>query len=540
MPEHKPKRQVSILGLLFASVSAILGSGWLFAAYYATSFAGPAAIVAWIIGGLLIMIIAFVFAELAAMIPISGSSVRIPHYTHGTIVSFIFSWLTWLAWVSLVPTEVQAVIQYLSYYFPALVYPNNALTHLGYIVATSLMLIITIVNIYSLRWLIRCNLMLTFLKIIIPLVICTIIINKTGIHIYDFKHLGNHKSFAPFGMHGIFAAIASGGILFTFNGFKQACEMAGEAKNPQKSLPIAVVGSVCICLLIYIILQVCFTSAITPQNIAAFGWHNLSLSHPESPFASILSQWNLQNYMPLLYIGAIIGPLAAAFLNMLSASRSLYGKSKNGYLPKFIQQLNSSGHPTYAIIICFFCGMLLFAPLPGWHQMITFLTSIMALTYAMAPICVISLRKQVPDLARPFTLPFINIWATLAFFICNLLIYWSGWDVISKLSIALIIGFAILFICRYNQQPQQRQAFNFKSSLWIWPYFLGITIISYAGYYGHGHKLLPEGIDIILIALLSIFILWLAQKLTLPATETYKWIEELTSSPPVKKTVLKK
>lgn len=526
MSTSRLRRQVSAYALLLASVSAILGSGWLFAAYYASQIAGPSAVIAWIIGGGLIVVIAFVFAELAALIPVSGSSVRIPQYTHGTLVSFMFAWLIWLSWVSLVPTEVQAVIQYLSYFMPQLVNSSSSLTQQGYLLATGLMLLISIINIYSLRWLMRCNVLLTLLKIIIPLSLATIIIYHSGWKL-SWSQPGSIHSLHHYGMHAIFSAIASGGILFTFNGFKQACEMAGEAKNPSRSLPFAIVGSVLICLVIYLSLQISFISAITPQNIPGTNWHLLNLEHAQSPLAAILQQLQLHSLLPLLYVGAIIGPLAAAFLNMLSASRSLYGKSKNGYLPQFLQQLNQQGHPTSAIIVCFLVGMLLFAPLPGWHQMITFLTSVMAITYAIAPICLISLRRQVPHIKRPFTLPCAPAWATVAFYICNLLTYWSGWQVISKLGIALLIGLFVMLAYRRWQSQALRQAFCWRASAWIWPYFIGLSLISYLGNYGQGHALLQHGWDYIALAALSSGVMWLAYRCTLPGQATSAWIESI-------------
>ena len=83
------KRSISSISLLFASISAILGSGWLFAAYYTAQLAGPGAFLAWILGGVAVIIIAYTYAEISAMIPVTGSTARIPRYTHGTIVSFV-------------------------------------------------------------------------------------------------------------------------------------------------------------------------------------------------------------------------------------------------------------------------------------------------------------------------------------------------------------------------------------------------------------------------------------------------------------------
>src|SRR5688500_17782495 len=103
------KRSVTPFTLLLTSVSAILGSGWLFSAYYAATNAGPASLLSWILAGGAMMFIAFVFAELNAMLPIMGSSTRIPQMTHGTLTGFMYSWIIWLCYASIVPTEVQAM-----------------------------------------------------------------------------------------------------------------------------------------------------------------------------------------------------------------------------------------------------------------------------------------------------------------------------------------------------------------------------------------------------------------------------------------------
>lgn len=519
------RRSISSVALLFASVSAILGSGWLFAAYYTAILTGPAAILSWLIGGLLIGIVAFTFAELSAMIPITGSSSRIPHYTHGTVVSFLFAWIIWLSYVSLAPTEVQAVLQYLSYFYPSLTYHDTAgLTGIGYIGAIILMIIISSINIFSLRWLMRSNSILTILKLIIPTVISLVILSF-------FFHSKQHIDFAgqgffPMGFHGVFAAIAAGGIVFAFNGFKQACEMAGEAKKPKRSLPIAIIGSIIICLVIYLLLQFAFLTSIHGESLT-HEWAALHLIGSNSPFASVLVYKQLSGLLTLLYIGAIVGPLAAALMYISSASRSLYGMSKNDYIPLVFQKLTTQGNPVAAIAANFVLGMLMFLPLPGWDKMVTFLTSLMAITYAIAPICLLALRDQAPNQLRPFKLPFIKLWSWTAFYICTLLIYWSGWNIISKLSISLIIGLLVLFGYHFGTKRGRELKFDWKPSIWMWPYFIGISIISYLGNFGRAHNLIPFGWDFVVIAMFCVFILWLSQKYKLPAKETQAFLKEL-------------
>ena len=518
-----PKRSISPFTLLLTSVSAILGSGWLFATYYTSELAGPAAIFAWLIGGAATIIIAFVFAELCAMLPITGSSIRIPHYTHGTLVSFLFSWVIWLSYASLASTEIQAVLQYLNYFFSSLVHSDGRLTALGYFLASVLMMAISAINISSLRWLLRFNSSLTILKIAIPTIVAIVIL---ALYFSPSKIIHPaHAAFMPYGIHGIFAAVTTGGIIFTFNGFKQACEMAGEAKNPTRALPFATIGSVVICLIIYVLLQSAFLSSLLPTNLI-HGWAHLDLQGGTSPITAIVHQVHLDMLLPLLYLGAIIGPLAAALMYTGSGGRALYGMSKNHHIPFLFQRLTTQGNPSIAILANFIFGMCLFAPLPGWDHMIAFLTSLMALTYGIAPICLLALRQQLPQRLRPFRLPAVALWTIGAFYICTLLIYWSGWIIISKLGLALLIGLTVLVTHRYFIKPNERFAFHWRASIWIWPYFLGMVLISYLGNFGGGKEIIPFGWDFIVIGVFCIFTIWLAMKFKLPAELTQSLLQD--------------
>lgn len=540
MPHSRTHRSITPISLLLASVSAIIGSGWLFSSFYSAKLTGESAILSWIIGGAAVMCVAFVFAELCAMLPITGSSTRIPRFTHGTLVSFLFSWIIWLSYVAFAPTETQAVIQYLRFYYPSITTDSGALTGNGYVLASIIMVIINIINFYSVRWLVRVNSFLTILKIIIPATISLLLIaaffahhNTTVLAIASAAIApANHANFMPFGVKGIFYALAVGGIVFSFNGFKQAAEMAGEAKNPGFALPFAIVGSIVICLIVFLLLQTSFLSGLQPENLRQ-GWGNINLSGGTSPFISLFYENKLSWAMPILYFGAIVAPLAAALVYVSSAARSLYGISKSGQLPVALQIMNRHGNPFYAITLNFAIGMMMFAPLPGWDKMIGFLTSLIAVTYSIGPISLLALRKQLPDHPRPFRLPFVNIWATVAFYICTMLIYWTGWATISKMGIALAAGIIVLTTYRILKKEARKVNLDWKSSIWLWPYLAGITLFSYLGSFGEGIAIIPFGWDFAFIAIFSIFIICLAMNFKLSSEKTREHVAEALA---VKKT----
>jgi amino acid transporter len=516
------RRQISVFALLFTSVSAILGSGWLFSCYYTATMAGPAAMMAWIIGGLFMIIVAFAFAEICSLIPVTGSSTRIPQFTHGSIVSFMFSWMVWLSYLALMATEVQAIIQYSVFYFPGLVGFNSGLTMQGYGVALTLMIIISAINVYSIRWLVRANNLLTLLKIAIPLIIIAVIFTKL-FNLHHIIHPAN-SNFLPMGKVGVLDAITLGGIVFAFNGFKQAAEMAGEAKRPAFSVPFAIIGSVTLCLIIFLLLQGAFFASLHVSNLI-HGWAQLSLEHDQSPLASILTQDHLNKMLPLLYVGAIVAPLAAGLMYCTSAARSLYGMSQNGYLPAFLQKLSPFGNPFYAIVVNAIIGMGFFAPLPGWNNMVAFLTSLLAITYAAGPVCMLVLRTQLPEQTRPIKLPCGTLWAYVAFFICTLLSYWSGWFIIQKFAFAIIIG---LVIVSAYQLAHRNKNLNWRASIWMWPYFVGIVVFSYIGDFG-GRALLPDWQVMLAMAIFCAIILALAVRFRGDDAQALEQIQQATN-----------
>src|SRR3954466_11328409 len=118
-PTRRPvslKREIGLIGLLWASVGSIIGSGWLFGAQKALITAGPAAIISWVIGGAAILVLALVHAELGGMYPVSGGSARFPHYAFGGAAGASFGWFSFLQAATVAPIEVLAMIQYGQHY----------------------------------------------------------------------------------------------------------------------------------------------------------------------------------------------------------------------------------------------------------------------------------------------------------------------------------------------------------------------------------------------------------------------------------------
>src|SRR5215216_2303829 len=158
--ERKLQREVSTVGLLFFSLGSIIGSGWLFGSLLAAQTAGPAAIIAWVVGGLVMLILALAHAELGGMYPVAGGSARYPHFAFGSLAGFSIGWIVWIGSVTVAPIEVLAVTTYLTHYFPFLTDTTagvTVLTGTGIVISIALMAVFTVINLIGIRLLAESN-----------------------------------------------------------------------------------------------------------------------------------------------------------------------------------------------------------------------------------------------------------------------------------------------------------------------------------------------------------------------------------------------
>ena len=135
----------------------------------------------------------------------------------------------------------------------------------------------------------------------------------------------------------------------------------------------------------------------------------------------------------------------------------------------------------------------------------------MIASYAIVPVCLVALRKNLPDMERPFRLPFYKPLCLIAFYICNLMLYWSGWDILCKLLISVVIGSALYLVYAIVKKELNKQVPELISSSWLFVYFLGFAVISKLGTYGGGLGKIPEGIDFAVIAIFSVAVFKLSQ-----------------------------
>jgi amino acid transporter len=528
------RREMGLIGATWASETSIIGSGWLFGAWYAASAAGTAALLGWVIAGVAVIILALVHAELGAMYPVAGGTARFPHFAFGSVAGISFGFFSWVQAITVAPIECFAVMQYASYYWHGVYNPDKGITTgLGFVMSVILMAIFTMVNFLAMRMFTRVNSALTWWKVAVP--VLAIIVLFTQFHGSNF---GSHGGFMPYGIKALFAAIPSAGIVFAYLGFEQADQLAGEVKDPQKNLPRAIILAILIGTAIYILLQVVFIGALRPADLT-HGFAGLadSTGLGTGPLAFLAGAVGLGWMATVLRVDAVISPAGTGLIYQTSTSRIGYGLARNRYYPQAFAKVDSRGVPWVSLILAFLLGLLFLLPFPSWKALVGLVTSASVLMYAGAPLSLGAFRRQVPEASRPYRLPGATVVAPLAFIIANLIIYWSGLEVIWKLGVVLVIGYIVIGISM--TMDSERPPLDWKSAQWLPVYLLGMGIISWLGQYSGGAvkapvntNTIPFWWDMVVVALFSLVIFYWAQAVRLPREEMMELVGRQASPEP--------
>jgi amino acid transporter len=520
------KREMGLIGGMWASETSIIGSGWLFGSWYAASAAGTAALLAWGIAGVIVIVIALVHAELGGMYPVAGGTARFPHFAFGSVAGTSFGFFSWLQAVCVAPIECFAVMQYASYYWHSVYNTTTGITTgLGFVMTIILMAIFTGINFLAMRFFNRVNAGIMWWKIAIPVLAIIVLLFK-----FHASNFGSHGGFTPYGMQSVFSAIATAGIVFAYLGFEQADQLAAEIKNPQKNLPRAIIGAILIGTVIYIMLQVVFIGALQPSALL-HGWSGLSKNTGlgSGPFAFIAGAAALGWLATVLRIDAFVSPFGTGLIYQTSTSRIGYGLARNRYYPQIFARVDKRGIPWFSLICAFVFGLVFLLPFPSWKSLVGLVTSASVLMYAGAPLSLGAFRKQVPDASRPYRMPGAVIMAPLAFIFCCEIIYWSGFDTIWKLGICVVIGY--ILIGTSMAFDSQRPPLDWKSATWLPVFLLGMGIISWQGRYCSNGPArvagascsatarIPFWWDIGIVAVFALIIFFWAQAVRLPRQE---------------------
>jgi amino acid transporter len=520
------RKTVGFWGLMFVSLGSIIGSGWLLGALNAASFAGAASIVSWVLAAFMLILLALVHADLGAAYPVAGGTARYPHFAFGALAGFTAGWAGYLQAVTIAPIEVEASISYVnstdwaSKHLNMLHPSNGTLNGKGFVIAALAMLLFTVINLMGAKLLSDSNAVMVIWKFAVPAVTVIVLI-ALRFHPGNF-HAGG--GFAPYGFHGIFAALPAG-VVFALQGFEQASQMAGEAKNAKRDVSRAIIMAMLIGAVLYIALEVCFIGALNPSDIA-HNWKNPIGAGDYGPYYTLALASGAGWLATILIIDAVISPAGTGLVYLGTSARISYALGEEETLPDQLTKVSSRGVPVYSILLAFVIGLLAFLPFPSWASLVGLVTSATAIMYAFAPVSLAALYQKDPDREHPYHVPFPAVTIPASFVAANLVIYWGGFEATWKLLTGIFIGRVIFEIALRRRPDLSRADLDWRAASWIWPWLIGMTVIGLLGRYGNGSESwLPEWVDLLVVIGWSLVVFYYAVSIAMDPADVQAALE---------------
>lgn len=477
------KRKFTLFDAALFGIGGAIGSGILFAAAFGTAYAGAAVIISWIIAAIMIVIVTIPYAEFSSMAPRAGISARISYYSYGTYGGFLSGWALFLWAVMIPPIEAVAVSEYAAYYVPAL-YSNGFLTPYGIGLSILITVVFVFINLAGISKLGKFNSALTWIKIgsVITLII---MVPLVVFHPSNFTV----PSFLPtIGWKGVFIAIPATGILFSFGGYRQVADMAGEIKNPKRNVPLAIGITLAVQSVFYVLMSIVIIGSVNWESLGVSQGQWGAVADLSSPLA-ILMQKNLSTLTGdpavvlsglifLALIFAIYSPLGTFGVYLTGSSRIIFGFSREDAMPKVLGKTDKRGVPVYAIILVAIIGDLFLIPLPSWESLVNFVVVAAVVNFALVAASIPIIRKLHPNVERSFKVPAFKLWSLIAFVVSSLLVYWAMYPTTLYAISATLLG-SIVFL--YQASKMHWKNLGIKNSIWIPIYLLGLLLISYIG-----------------------------------------------------------
>ncbi|TAN01879.1 MAG: APC family permease, partial [Rhodanobacteraceae bacterium] len=323
---------------------------------------------------------------------------------------------------------------------------------------------------------------------------------------------------APFGFAGVAGAVSAGGIIFAYLGLTPIVSVAGEVRDPQRTIPIALILSVTLSTIIYLLLQVAFLGSV-PAATVAHGWHGIAKLFA-LPFHDIAIALGIGWLSFLVVCDAVISPSGCGNIYMNATPRVVYGWARGGtFFRAFTKVDVKSGIPRRALWLTFALSIFWTLPFPSWSAMISVVSAALVLSYAVAPITTAALRRNAPEMPRPFRVRGFAVLGPLSFIVAALIVYWSGWGTLSwllGLQIALYAAY-VAYVAR-DRSRHAELGRDVRASLWLIGFYALMMILSWLGTFG-GKGAIGSPWDSVLAAVIALAIYGWGARTGLPSTQ---------------------
>ena len=451
------ERSLGPISLMALGVGAIIGAGiFVLTGAAAARYAGPAIILSFALAGVVCAIVAICYAELAALIPVSGSTYSYVYATLGEIFAWIIGWdlvleyamgaaavaVGWSGYlVSLLASLGLGLPEQFTTAYGAPLH-DPATTGLFNVPAAAIVLVITALLVVGTRESARVNNVMVAFKLAVVL---TVII-AGGLHISPANWTPflpvNTGEFGHFGVSGVFRGAAV--VFFAYIGFDAVSTAAQEAHSPQRDVPIGLLGALTICTALYIAVAAVLTGVV-PFRL---------LDSPD-PIAVAIDAIGLPWLALVVKFAALVGLTTVILVLLFGQTRILYAVASDGLLPKVFAGLHTRFHTPW--VSQFVLGVAVASaagcfPIGLLGEMVSIGT---LAAFALVCLVVIHLRRSQPELVRPFRVPGSPILPALGMLACLGLMASLPWETWARLLIWLAIGMAIYFL--YGHRNVRRE-----------------------------------------------------------------------------------